>query len=70
MTDNQARLIETTDKRSGKACFAVAYISNSVPYRGQQVQTQWTTYRGEACNWGKVIRDHGYCMSGKEFPAA
>jgi hypothetical protein len=60
-----AALISKTDRHSGKEVFAVTYTDKS----GKLMQTIFTTIREEACAWGRIIREHGYCMSARPFPA-
>jgi hypothetical protein len=59
----EARMIQKTDKRHGIECFAVEYEVN-----GRTMRTCWTTIREEACVWGRIIRQHGYCMSAGGYP--
>ena len=61
-----ASLINKTDRHTGKEVYAVTYTNES----GRKMHTLWTTYRDEACRWGKIIQQHGYCMSARPFPAS
>lgn len=63
MTNETARLVEKTCKHTGIAVFAVEYDTARGPMR-----TDWTTFREEACAWGRIIRAHGYCMSAGQGP--
>lgn len=63
MTNETARLVEKTCKRTGIVTFAVEYETA----RGA-MRTCWTTFREEACVWGRIIRQHGYCMSAGQYP--
>ena len=63
MSNITGRLVSKTDKQN-RTAFAVTYTTDA----GKEVCTQWTTYRDEACIWGQIISQHGYCMSAKEFP--
>jgi hypothetical protein len=60
-----AALIEKTDRHTGKRVYAVTFTDRT----GRAMQTLWTTFREEACVWGRIIRQHGYCMSSQPFPA-
>jgi len=65
MTYNAA-LTEKTDRHTGKSVWAVTYTDET----GRKMHTLWTTIRDEACAWGRIIREHGYCMSARPFPVA
>jgi ribosomal protein L35AE/L33A len=43
--------------------YAVAFEQHGKPYI-----SRWTSFREEACMWGRIIRQHGYCMSAGRYP--
>jgi hypothetical protein len=55
-----ATLVEKTCKYTGKLVWAVEYEEN-----GRLMRSNWTTFREEACVWGRIIREHGYCTSAR-----
>ena len=60
----QAFLNSGTCKYTGKAYWYVTYSDNA----GRAMRTSSTTSREEACVWGRIIENHGYCMSAKAGP--
>jgi hypothetical protein len=36
--------------------------------KGRHMRTEWTQYLQEACAWGIIIRDHGWCASARPGP--
>jgi len=35
---------------------------------GREMRTEWTQYLQEACAWGIIIREHGWCASANPGP--
>jgi hypothetical protein len=59
-----ASLTEKTCKYTGKQVWAVEYVNAD----GRAMRSNWTTIHAEACVWGKIIQQHGYCASARPGP--
>lgn len=36
--------------------------------KGRMYRTLWTSFRDEACTWGRTIEAHRWCMSARPTP--